>query len=56
MLRKIIALVPGFAKRLIVLFKSPMYDFVFIHREVTPLGPPVFEWILCKNFKKKDYI
>ena len=30
-----------------------MYDFVFIHREATPLGPPIFEWILAKVLKKK---
>jgi len=42
----------GLVKRLIVLFKSPMYDFVFIHREATPLGPPIFEWILAKVLKK----
>src|SRR5688500_1091441 len=29
-----------------------MYDFVFIHREVSPLGPPIFEWILAKVLKK----
>ena len=29
------------------------YDFIFIHREVTPIGPPVFEWIIAKVLKKK---
>ena len=29
------------------------YDFVYIHREVTPIGPPIFEWIIAKIFKKK---
>ncbi len=43
----------GIAKRIIVLFKSLMYDFVFIHREVAPLGPPVFEWILAKILRRK---
>jgi glycosyltransferase involved in cell wall biosynthesis len=47
------ALVSGFAKRVIVLYKSLMYDFVFIHREVAPLGPPVFEWILAKVLRRK---
>ena len=47
------ALVSGFAKRVIAVAKSPMYDFVFIHREVAPVGPPVFEWILAKVFRKK---
>jgi glycosyltransferase involved in cell wall biosynthesis len=47
------ALVSGFVKRIIAIFKSPMYDFVFIHREVCPVGPPVFEWILAKVLKRK---
>lgn len=47
------ALVSGFIKRIIAIAKSPMYDFVFIHREVAPVGPPVFEWILAKMLRKK---
>jgi glycosyltransferase involved in cell wall biosynthesis len=44
----------GFIKRWItVLFKAPFYNFIFIHREAAPLGPPVFEWILACVFKKK---
>ncbi len=50
---KLTALFLGFGKRFIILFKSRMYDFVFIHREVAPLGPPIFEWILAKVLKKK---
>jgi len=50
---KIGALIAGFTKRAIVLLKSPMYDFVFIHREAAPLGPPIFEWIMAKVLKKK---
>jgi glycosyltransferase involved in cell wall biosynthesis len=30
-----------------------MYDFVFIHREAAPLGPPIFEWMLAKIFRRK---
>jgi glycosyltransferase involved in cell wall biosynthesis len=29
------------------------YDFVFIHREAAPIGPPVFEWIIAKILRKK---
>lgn len=50
---KLWAIVAGFSKRLIVLFKSPMYDFLFIHREAAPLGPPIFEWIMAKVLKRK---
>ena len=50
---KLRALISGFAKRIIATAKSPMYDFVFIHREVTPVGPPLFEWILVRILRKK---
>lgn len=33
--------------------RSLGYDWVFIHRECAPLGPPVFEFILAKVFRKK---
>jgi glycosyltransferase involved in cell wall biosynthesis len=52
-LAKLAALLAGLTKRVIVIFKSPMYDFVFIHREAAPLGPPVFEWLLAKIFRRK---
>lgn len=50
---KILTLLAGFSKRLVVLFRVPFYDVVFIHREATPLGPPVFEWMIAKVFGKK---
>jgi glycosyltransferase involved in cell wall biosynthesis len=52
-LTKLMAIVVGLVKRIIILPKSLMYDFVFIHREVAPIGPPVFEWILAKVLKRK---
>jgi glycosyltransferase involved in cell wall biosynthesis len=36
-----------------ILFQVHQYDFVFIHREASPIGPPVFEWIIAKIFRKK---
>src|SRR5690606_29515632 len=50
---KAVALLSGFCKRIFIVLPSPMYDFVFIHREVTPVGPPVFEWLLAKVFRRK---
>ncbi len=50
---KIGAIGEGFLKRLIALFKIRDYDFIFIHREVAPVGPPAFEWIIAKVFRKK---
>jgi glycosyltransferase involved in cell wall biosynthesis len=47
------ALLKGFMRRARCLFFLPDYDYVFIHREAGPIGPPVFEWIIAKIFKKK---
>jgi glycosyltransferase involved in cell wall biosynthesis len=43
----------GFLRRFIMLFSIFRYDFVFIHREATPVGPPVFEWIISQIFRRK---
>lgn len=53
MFHKIVTVLAGFYKRLIVLTQVPQFDFVFIHREATPVGPPWFEWIVAKIFRKK---
>lgn len=43
----------GLVKRFLLLFSLGRYDFVFIHREAAAIGPPVFEWLITKVFKKK---
>ena len=43
----------GFFRRINHLFQSTRADYIFIHREATPLGPPIFEWLLAKIFRKK---
>src|SRR5688572_225049 len=50
---KMIIVIKGICKRIIALLKSPMYDFIFIHREAAPVGPPLFEWLLAKVFRRK---
>jgi glycosyltransferase involved in cell wall biosynthesis len=50
---KVTGILKGFLRRLLVLFKLGNYDVVFIHREASPLGPPVFEWLIAKVFGKK---
>ena len=53
-LRKGWAVVKGFLKRFYTtLLVAPFYDHIFVHREASPLGPPVFEWLLGKVFRKK---
>jgi len=40
-------------KRLLLLPSLWKYDFVFIHREASPAGPPWLEWVIAKIFWKK---
>ncbi len=51
--QKALTLIRGFLKRFYALLIAPSYDFIFIHREVAPIGPPIFEWILAKIFRKR---
>ena len=50
---KAIGILSGFLRRIADLFKLGGYDYVFIHREAAPLGPPVFEWFIAKVMGKK---
>jgi glycosyltransferase involved in cell wall biosynthesis len=51
--RKLLCLITGYGRRLKSLFTAWRYDYIFIHREATPLGPPVIEWILAKVLRSK---
>ena len=50
---KAFKILSGFGHRFADLFKMSGYNFVFIHREASPIGPPVFEWIIAKILRKK---
>jgi glycosyltransferase involved in cell wall biosynthesis len=53
-LQKAVGTLMGYFRRLkLVLTEAGKYDFVFIHREAAPLGPPMFEWMLAKVLGKK---
>ncbi len=45
--------VKGFLRRFLLMFRLGKYDFVYIHREASPLGPPIFEWMIAKIWRKK---
>jgi len=51
-LQKAWGLLNGFGRRFRVLSRASSADIIFIHREVTPVGPPVFEWLIAKVFNK----
>ncbi len=48
-----IKIISAFFIRFFQLFTLLKFDYVFIHREVTPIGPPFFEWIIAKVLRKK---
>jgi len=52
-MRKLKGVIKGFARRILQMLQLRGYDYVFIHREAAPLGPPVFEWWIAKIAGKK---
>jgi len=46
-------LLTAFGRRKLALLKAINTDFVYIHREASPIGWPVFEWFLSKVMGKK---
>jgi glycosyltransferase involved in cell wall biosynthesis len=50
---KIFNFISAFINRFLLLFNISKYDFIFIHRESTPIGPPLIEFLIAKVFKKK---
>ena len=52
-LQKALGFLIGMIRRFLLLFRLSAYDYVFIHREATPLGPPWFEWLAANIFRKK---
>jgi glycosyltransferase involved in cell wall biosynthesis len=53
LIKSIKLIVIGFFNRLLTLFNVPRFDFIFIHRETTPIGPPLMEWAIKFIFRKR---
>jgi glycosyltransferase involved in cell wall biosynthesis len=51
--RKALLIKLGFLKRIGLMFRCSSFDFIFIHREAAPIGPPLFEFILVRLLQKK---
>lgn len=43
---KLWIIVHGFIRRIGLVSIIRKYDFIFIHREATPIGPPIIEWMI----------
>jgi glycosyltransferase involved in cell wall biosynthesis len=52
-LQKGMGILAGFARRIGHVLSASAYDYVFVHREAAPLGPPIFEWLLTKVLRKQ---
>lgn len=52
-LKKAWGILRGFAQRLLLLFRLRQFDYVLVHREAAPLGPPVLEWWMARVANKK---
>lgn len=50
---KAFGLLKGLVRRFFMLFTLSGYNYIFIHREAAPIGPPVFEWFISRVFRKK---
>ena len=50
---KLSGILKGYLRRFGHVMQARKFDYVFIHRETSPLGPPIFEWILAKVMGKK---
>lgn len=53
LLHKIYHIIWGLIRRLILLGSLNRYNWILIHREAMPIGPPVLEWLIAKVFSKK---
>jgi glycosyltransferase involved in cell wall biosynthesis len=54
-LKKILYTIKGYLRRISDLSRIRKYDIVFVHLWVTPLGPPFFEWLVCKLARSVIY-
>ncbi len=50
---KLLGVFKGFVRRIKLLTTINQYDWVFIHREAAPIGPPIFEWVIARILRKK---
>jgi len=54
-IQKIVFTIFGYFKRFLDLFRLHRYDIVYVHLWVTPIGVPLFEWLIVLLSKKIIY-
>ncbi|MDD2984529.1 MAG: glycosyltransferase [Crocinitomicaceae bacterium] len=50
---KVSGILKSFLNRFKLLFRLKKADYIFIHREASQVGPPIFEWIIAKILRRK---
>jgi glycosyltransferase involved in cell wall biosynthesis len=50
---KAFGMMGSFWRRFLLMFKLRKASVIFIHREASMIGPPIFEWIIAKVLRKK---
>ena len=50
--KKFTGILRSFLRRWKTIFSIYKYDYVFIHREAAHIGPPIFEFLIAKVFRK----
>lgn len=51
---KLSGLIRGFLRRIfLLLFTIHKFEFVYVMRQASPIGPPIFEWMVAKLWRKK---
>src|SRR5690606_36868468 len=53
---KAIGILKGYFRRIHDLFLVRKYDLVYVHLWITPIGPPLLEWIFSQFAKKLVYV
>lgn len=50
---KAMGIIGSFWRRKLLMFKVRKFDYIFIHREASMIGPPIFEWFIAKVLRRK---
>ena len=56
LLKNLQGILRSFLRRWKTIFSMYKYDYVFIHREAAHIGPPIFEFLIAKIFRKTIHL